>query len=288
MKKFVIFTDSACDLSAEFLSELEIEFLSLTFRFSDDNLEYSNGDMSVASFYERMRGGGVAKTSAVNSQSFLEAFKKTFDDENDILYVGFSSGLSTTFNSARMAANELVNEYPDRKVRVVDSLCASAGLGLLLKMVADARDSGATLDEAADYAESIKMSVCHWFTVDDLVYLKRGGRVSPTVAFVGNVLGIKPVMHVDNDGHLVNCTKVRGRKTAINALADKYTELAKTPDRGYVYISHGDCKKDAELLAEIIKTRHGNEVELITDVGPVIGAHSGPGTLALFFIGKER
>ena len=288
MSKFVIFTDSSCDLSSEMLAELNILFLPLTFRFNGEDTEYSNGDMPSSEFYGKMRNGAIAKTSAVNNQAFTDAFKRLLASGLDVLYIGFSSGLSTTYNSARIAAAEAMAEYPERKIRVVDSLCASAGLGLLLKLTAEMRDSGATLDAAADFAENTKMSICHWFTVDDLVYLKRGGRVSPTVAFVGNILGIKPVMHVDNDGHLTNCMKVRGRRLAITTLADKYTELAKTPESGYVYISHGDCYKDASLLAEIIKERHGNSVDVITDVGPVIGAHSGPGTLALFFVGKER
>ena len=288
MNNFVIFTDSSCDLSREMLAELNIVSLPLTFRFNGEDVEYSDGDMPSSTFYAKMRNGETAKTSAVNNQAFKDEFSRLLASGMDILYIGFSSGLSTTYNSARIAAGEAVSEYPDRKIRLVDSLCASAGLGLLLKLTAEMRDNGVSLDEAADFAESIKMSICHWFTVDDLVYLKRGGRVSPTVAFVGNILGIKPVMHVDNDGHLINCTKVRGRRSAITALADKYTELAKTPESGYVYISHGDCYKDAAMLADMIKERHGNSVDVITDVGLVIGAHSGPGTLALFFVGKER
>lgn len=288
MNNFVIFTDSSCDLSLEMLAELNIGFLPLTFRFNGEDAEYSNGDMPSTAFYSKMRNGEIAKTSAVNNQAFADEFKRLLSSGADVLYVGFSSGLSTTYNSARIAAAEALSDYPDRKIRLVDSLCASAGLGLLLKLVAEKRDNGATLDEAADFAENTKMSICHWFTVDDLVYLKRGGRVSPTIAFVGNILGIKPVMHVDNGGHLTNCMKVRGRRSAITTLADKYAELAKTPESGYVYISHGDCHKDAETLAEIIKSRHGNSVDVITDVGPVIGAHSGPGTLALFFVGNER
>ena len=288
MNKFVIYTDSSCDLSGELLKAWGVECRSLTFRFNGEDREYSNNDMSTSDFYARMRSGGIAKTAAVNSESFTEAFKVAAENGMDILYIGFSSGLSTTYNSARIAASEISSAYPGIKVRTVDSLCASAGLGLLIRLALDKQLEGADVDATADFLEDNKMSVCHWFTVDDLVYLKRGGRVSPTVAFVGNMLGIKPVMHVDNEGHLVNVTKVRGRRSAITALADKYTELAITPDKGYVYISHGDCRRDAELLADIIKSRHGKELDVITDVGPVIGAHSGPGTLALFFLGKER
>ena len=145
-----------------------------------------------------------------------------------------------------------------------------------------------TLEELADFAENLKRNLCHWFTVDDLVYLKRGGRVSPTAAFFGGVLGIKPVLHVDDDGHLINVAKVRGRKASIAALADKYAELAQDPENGVVFLSHGDCFDDADALANMLKERHGVTVRLIADIGPVIGAHSGPGTLALFFVGKNR
>jgi DegV family protein with EDD domain len=187
-----------------------------------------------------------------------------------------------------LAALELKEKYPERKVLVIDSLCASAGLGLLLSIAVDEKRKGKSIDEVYSYIESIKLNICHWFTVDDLVYLKRGGRVSPTVAFVGNMLGIKPILHVDNDGHLINVTKVRGRKASILALADKYTELALDKENGRVYISHAFCEADAKELSKIIEERHGVKAEVITDVGTVIGAHSGPGTLALFFLGKER
>ena len=288
MDKFVICTDSSCDLSADALNTMNVKCVSLTFKFDGCDVEYYNGEMSSAEFYARMRRGDVAKTAGVNAYDFEKCFRSALDEQKSVLYIGFSSGLSTTYNSARIAAEELGSEYKNLKIKLVDSLCASAGLGLLVRIAADKRAEGLDIDQVSEYIESIKLSVCHWFTVDDLVYLKRGGRISPTLAFVGNVLGIKPVMHVDNDGHLVNVSKVRGRRHAIMALADKYSELALTPERGYVYISHGDCIKDAEFLANIIKERHGNLVDIITDVGPVIGAHSGPGTLALFFVGKER
>lgn len=288
MDNFIIYTDSACDLSPKLLAEWGVPYQSLTFRFEGDETEYANGDMTAEEFYAKMRAGSVGKTAAVNSENFRKAFLNILKEGKDILYLGFSSGLSTTYNSARLAAEELRGQFPDRKIITVDTLAASAGQGLIVYLAVEKQKSGATIEETAEYIESIKLNLCHWFTVDDLVYLKRGGRVSPTVAFVGNMLGIKPVMHVDNDGHLVNVSKVRGRKTAVAALADKYGELATTLGEGPVYISHGSCLKDAEELAAILKDRHGAEVQVITDVGPVIGSHSGPGTLALFFVGKAR
>ena len=288
MSNFVIHTDSGCDISPEVLAQWGVPFSSLTFRFNDDDKEYANGDMSFADFYQKMRDGGIAKTAAVNTETFKASFEKTLKEGKDVLYLGFSSGLSTTYNSARIAAAELNKSYPDRKVITVDTLCASAGGGLIVRLALDKMAEGATIEETAEYATSLVPKLCHWFTVDDLVYLKRGGRVSPTVAFVGNMLGIKPVLHVDNEGHLTNVAKVRGRKTAIQTLADKYGALAEQLDSDKVYISHGDCLGDAEELAKILKERYGATVSIITYVGAVIGAHSGPGTLALFFIGKER
>ena len=286
MNEYVIFTDSSCDISPEILAEWGVESLSLTFRFSDSDREYNNGDMNVADFYQKMRDGGVAKTSAINTQSFKEAFEKILADGRDIIYIGFSSGLSTTYNSAAVAAQMLRDEFPERIVITIDSLAASAGLGLLLRLAAEKRAQGASIDEVASYIESLKLRICHWFTVEDLVYLKRGGRVSPTAALVGNMLGIKPVLHVDDTGRLVNVTKIRGRKPSIIALVDKYTELV-DPDFERIFISHGDCIEDAEYLASRIEAEHGVKAEIITYVGSVIGAHSGPGTLALFFVSRD-
>ena len=244
--------------------------------------------MSVSEFYAKMREGAVAKTSAVNTEGFASAFEELLSKGLDIVYIGFSSGLSTTFNSARLADAQALEKYPERKIFTVDTRAASAGQGLILKLVLDKKKEGASLEEVAKYAEDIKFRISIWFTVDDLVYLKRGGRVSATAAFFGNMLGIKPVLHMDNEGHLVPVAKVRGRRTSINALADKYGELAEKLDGADIFISHGDCISDAEALADILSKRYGAKVDLITDVGTVIGAHSGPGTLALFFIGKSR
>ena len=288
MNEYVIYTDSSCDFSIQSIKDRGLYSSSLTFRFSDSEKEFTNDNMPIAEFYQKMRDGGVAKTAAVNSETFAIEFEKLLKEGKDILYIGFSSGLSTTYNSARIAAEQLRGDYPDRKIITVDTLAASAGIALLIDLVLEKKNAGATIEEAAQFAEDTKLNICHWFTVDDLVYLKRGGRVSAATAVVGNMLGIKPVLHVDNEGHLINVSKVRGRKTSIAALADRYSESACDLSGGKVYISHGDCLKDAEELARIIETKHGAKTQLITDVGPVIGAHSGPGTIALFFVGKYR
>ena len=288
MNNYVIFADSSCDLSNEMMVERGISSVSLSFRFDDLAKEYINDGMNIKEFYDKMREGGVAKTSAANSETFAVEFEKILKDGMDILYIGFSSGLSTTYNSARIAAKQLKSSYPERKIIVVDTLAASAGIALLIDMVLEKKNAGASIEEAAKFAEDNKMRICHWFTVDDLVYLKRGGRIGSAAAFFGNMIGIKPVLHVDNEGHLVNVMKVRGRKMSIATLAQKYGELADDDGNKIVYISHSDCLADAEELGRIIEEKYGAKNKLITNVGAVIGAHSGPGTLALFFVGKER
>lgn len=288
MSKYIIFTDSSSDFTKESIEERSLISTPLTFRFEDEDTIYSNDDMPIKEFYDRMRNGAVAKTAAVNPDAFMKVFEEKLRHGEDILYIGFSSGLSTTYNSARIAAEQLRGKYPERKIITVDTLAASAGIALLIDLVIEKKNSGATIEEAAKFAEDMKLKICHWFTVDDLVYLKRGGRISPTAAFFGNMLGIKPLLHVDNEGHLINIGKIRGRRAAIEAMADKYAELHDENAKAEVYISHADALMEAELLAKIIKTKYGADTTLITNVGSVIGAHAGPGTLALFFVGKER
>ena len=285
---FRIFTDSGCDLSPALLAEWGIACESLKFRFDGSEQEYANGDMPTKDFYKKMRDGGVAKTAAVNSEEFAIAFEKALTEGLDVLYIGFSSGISNTFNAGRIAAREMQEKYPERRVLAVDSLCASAGEGLLVYLAYKKAMEGASVDEVAKFVEDTRLHICHWFTVDDLVYLKRGGRVSPTTALVGNMLAIKPVMHVDNAGKLIKIATAHGRRKAIASLAQHYAESATSPADGHVFISHADCEADAEILAKMLKDKHGVDVEIITDVGPVIGAHSGPGTLALFYVGNQR
>lgn len=287
MNPYVIYTDSACDIPPALLAQWGVPYCRLSFQFEDAETVYTNEDMSSKAFYQKMRKGHVAKTSAANTETFRAAFEEELKKGRDVLYLGFSSGLSVTYNCARMAAEELQAAYPDKKVLTVDSLSASAGFGLLLYLTLQKKQEGATIEEAARFAEETRMHLCHWFTVDDLVYLKRGGRVSPAVALLGGVLGIKPVLHMDDEGHLISMSKVRGRRAALKALADKFGELA-VDKTGPVYISHGDCMEDVETLKTLLKDEYGVSVDLVVDVGSVIGAHSGPGTMALFFVGKER
>ncbi len=288
MNEYVIFTDSACDLAEETLAEWGVKYISLSYTFSDSPRQWGNYEIPSPEFYQKMREGGVAKTAAINTAQFEETFEEMVKDGKDVLYVGFSGGLSSTVKAAAVAAEQVMEKYPERRIVVIDTLAASAGQGLLVYLAVKAKNEGADIDGAASAVRDNMMKLAHWFTVDDLVYLKRGGRVSAVSAFVGGVLGIKPVLHVDNEGHLIAMQKVRGRKTSLKAMVQKYTETAEDPKSGVVYISHGDCIEDALALADMVKEEHGVDVEIITYVGPVIGAHSGPGTLALFFIAKER
>lgn len=288
MNDYMIFTDSACDVKPELLWQWGVLFANMTFTFEGEDREYINTDIPVKTFYDRMRQGASAKTAAINADTFMRAFEPILQEGKDILYVAFSSGLSTTVNSAYMAAEELAAKYPQRKILVVDTLAASAGGGLMVYMAVQKKNSGASLEENAAYIESLTPHHCIWFTVDDLEYLKRGGRVSPAVAFVGGLLGIKPVLQMDSEGHLVKVGTARGRKKSIEALADKYGELSYAQKDTPIFISHADCSQDAHALADMLMERYGAEVTLITDIGPIIGSHAGPGTVAIFFIGEHR
>ena len=283
---YVMITDSACDILPEKLKEWDVELIRLPYLFTDDGKEHLDQDQPMHEFYNEMREGRVAKTSGINEDTFQNTFPSFLEAGKDILYLAFSSGLSVTCENAKKVAAQLSEQYPDRKIRVVDSLCASAGQGLFVYLAVKNRDKGMSLDENADAMEADKLHLCHWFTVEDLKYLKRGGRISAATALLGTALNVKPVLHVDNEGHLIKMIQTHGRKKSIRKMAEKLGEtiLEDTP----IFISHGDCPEDAQLLAKIIREEYGREVELITLIGSVIGAHAGPGTLALFFRGTER
>jgi DegV family protein with EDD domain len=287
MRDFVIVTDSSCDLPRQVAKKMDVAVISLEVNIEDVGTKL-NHEIDIKEFYEFLRSKKSAKTSAANMDRFIATFEPFLADGKDILYIGFSSGLSATYMASKNAAEELSEKYPDAKIFTVDSLCASLGQGLIVTLAARKRDSGATIDEVRDYVESIKLNLCHWFTVDDLFFLKRGGRVSGATAVLGSILSIKPVMHVDNEGHLINVEKARGRSAAIKALVEKMKATVIEPATQTVYISHGDCYDDAKKLADMVTEEFGITDILISEVGPVIGAHSGPGTLALFFLGTER
>ena len=288
MNDYVIFTDSGCDIAPELLKEWNVELIELLFRREGSVMEMRPSSMPVKDFYDRMRAGDVFRTAAANENTLRQAFVPKLRAGLDILYVCFSSGLSGTFGTAELAAEELMKEYPERRVAVVDTLCASAGQGLLLWYAAKTANAGASMDDVLKELLDKRPRLAHWFTVDDLVYLKRGGRVGSVAAFFGGVLNIKPVLHVDDEGRLIPMQKVRGRINAIKAIVKKYRETALDPEHGEYFISHGDCIDDAKRLERMLRDEFGQNAALITDIGPVIGAHSGPGTLALFYLSRER
>ncbi|MBE6584311.1 MAG: DegV family protein [Ruminococcaceae bacterium] len=287
MNEYVIITDSSCDIPVSKAQELGITVLPLEVNLEGIGTKM-NDEINIKEFYEFLRSKKSAKTSAVNMDRFAECFDSFLKDGKDVLYIGFSSGLSATYMAAKNAAEELSEKYPERKVVAVDSLCASLGQGLLVYHAVCKKNAGADIEEVAKFVEDNKLNLCHWFTVDDLFFLKRGGRVSATTAVLGTMLSIKPVMHVDNEGHLINVDRARGRNAAITALFDKMRDTAIDPEKQVIYISHGDCYDDAKKLADMIEAEFGVKDIYISEVGPVIGAHSGPGTLALFFLGTQR
>ena len=284
---YQILTDSCCDFPAQRYKELGLIALPLSVTFRGETYPDRNDD-SLRDLYAGLRAGEAASTAAVNPQQWEEALEPLLAAGTDVLILAFSSGLSTTYQSACIAANEMAERFPVRKIFVVDSLCASLGQGLLAYYAAKKRDEGLTIEELKAWLEDNKLHLCHWFTVNDLMYLKRGGRISATTAILGTMLSIKPVLHVDDEGHLINVGKARGRKASIAALADKAAELGKDYDNSVMFISHGDCREDAETLARLLKERCGVKEVYINYVGAVIGSHSGPGTLALFFLGAHR
>lgn len=287
MSNYQIITDSGCDLPLAMRQQMNISMASLTLNFKGQELPDSVSD-DLRGFYEDLRAGEAASTSAVNPESWRSVIRPVLEAGEDALVITFSSGLSTTYQSAVIAAQELAEEYPQRTIRVVDSLCASLGQGLLLWYACQKRDAGMTLSDLAVWLEENRGNLCQWFTVDDLMYLKRGGRISGATALVGTMLGIKPVLHVDEAGRLINVGKVRGRKASIEALAEKMKLLGLPGENKTVFICHGDCLEDAHRLETILKEKCGVEEVFIGYTGAVIGSHSGPGTLALFFLGSKR
>lgn len=290
MNKFVIIVDSCVDLSIEKVKDLDLIVVPL--KVEIDGKIYSNypdeREIKATDFYSLLREEKVAITSQVNSYQFSEEMEKVLKDGYDVLYVGFSSALSGTFNSFAIAKDELKDKYPNRKIIAVDSLCASLGHGLLVTYASNMRKQGKSIDDVAKWLEENKLHLVHLFTIDDLSCLKRGGRLSGSAALIGTMLHLKPLLHVSNEGKLVATGKVFGRKNSLKKLVEKMGDNIIDPQNQVVYISHGDCIEEANYVADLIKETYKVKDVYINFVGPVIGAHSGPGTIAIFFLGKER
>ena len=290
MSEYVIVTDSSCDMTQEMVNEIGIQVLPLSFTIKGQNLKDhpDNRDMAPKDFYNLQREGEMASTAAVNLNQYEEFLTPILNQGKDVLVLSFSSGLSSTYQASKLAADELSERYPDRKIYAVDTLSASLGQGLLIWHAAQKKKEGMSIEALRDWVEAHKLNMCHWFTVDDLQFLKRGGRISAATALVGTMLKIKPVLHMDDEGHLINISKARGRRASLDALLDKVGELGVELDKQTMFISHSDCLDDVQYVADQLKSRfHVPEVRW-NYIGPVIGAHTGPGCLAVFFMGTHR
>ena len=287
-RQFVLMTDTGSDLPESYYQQHDIACVRLGFTLNGVTYGGDDGeDLDVRKFYELLRGGAMPKTFQVTpaqAEAHLEPYVR---EGKDVLVIAFSSGLSGTCESYRTAAKQLSERYP-AKVRVVDSLCASLGQGLFVDYIVKKADTGASLEETAAYAEELRAHICHFFTVDDLFHLKRGGRVSGATAVVGGILKIKPVLHVDDEGHLIAVGKAMGRKKSLAALVEKMTLLSDLGKDDPVFISHGDCAEDVDYLIGLIKNKFGTREFFVNMIGSVIGTHSGAGTVALFFKGRHR
>lgn len=288
--RYRIITDSTGDLTPELIRDLQLTVIPMEFTIDGKSYRnYPDGhEMSAKAFYHLLRAGKTSTTAQINAHEFMEWADPILQAGEDILYLAFSSGLSGTCQSAYMAKEELSARYPDRKIYVVDSLAASMGEGLLAYYASKMQLEGKTIDEVYQWLQDNKLHLCHWFTVDDLNHLKRGGRVSSAAALFGTMLGIKPVLHVDDAGHLIPVAKIRGRRQSLDSLVAHMEQTVTNPGEQVIFISHGDCEKDAQYVADQIRARWNVKEIVLNEIGPVIGTHSGPGTVALFFLGSKR
>lgn len=284
-----IVTESTIDMPKAYVDSQE-NFLVLNMGYTMDGVSYKpdGTDENSRAIYQVMREGKVITTAQVNSEEWKDALRPLLERGEDVLTVVFSSGLSGTYQAACVAAEELREEYPQRQLMVIDSLCASAGEGLLVDYALRNREKGMTIQENAAWVQEHVQKLCHWFTVDDLMFLLRGGRVSAVSAYLGTLIKIKPVLHVDSEGHLIPRAKVQGRRKSLRALADKVKENIVNPEEQVVLISHGDCESEAQALADMIRAELPVRDVRLSYIGPIIGAHSGPGTVAVFFLGSAR
>ncbi len=285
MPDFEIFTDSSCDLPKEIVEKFDLKVMQLEV-IIDDKPPILNNQIEIKDFYNQLREGANAKTSAVTPGYFEEHMRKALESGKDILYIGFSSGLSVTYNNGAMVLEELKQEFPERKVLHIDTLSGSVGQGMLAYYAAVLRNEGKEMEKVYDKIMAFKDRIHHQVTVNDLFFLKRGGRIDAATAIVGSILKFKPIIVVDKDGKLQSVGKVRGRKSSINELFNRMKANASLDELNYVFISHSDCLEDVESLAAMIKAEWDTEV-VIGDIGPVIGAHTGPGAIALCYLGNN-
>ena len=285
---YQIITDSGCDFTQQMYIQWNVHCVGLTVTYNGESHSNFSDDAAIKDFYDQLRSGVMATTAAANPEEWAQVMEPQLQKGEDLLVMTFSSALSTTCQSAHIAAAELGEKYPQRTIRVVDTLAAALGQGLLVWYTCRKRDEGLSLDELTAWVEENKLHLCHWVTVDDLSHLKRGGRISATSAMVGTMLNVKPIIHMDDEGRLINTAKVRGRKAAMEYIAAKLGETGVGYNNETVFIAHGDCPADAAALEKLVKEKYGVKEVITGYVGPVIGAHTGPGVLVLFFMGTHR
>ena len=288
MTTYQIISDSCCDFTAQQYQDNNVLCVPLSVVYQGESHDNFSDPKSVKAFYDTLRTGVTATTSAANPEGWTAVMEPVLASGKDVLVLAFTSALSMTYQSAVIAADELAEKYPDRKIRVVDTRCAALGQGLLVWYACRKRDEGLSLEELTSWVEENKLHICHWVTVDDLSHLKRGGRISGATALVGTMLNIKPIIHVDDEGRLVNVGKCRGRKAAMEFIAGKLGETGEGWDNSTVFVAHGDCPEDAAALEKILKEKYGVKEVVTGYVGPVIGAHTGPGVLVVFYMGTHR
>ena len=287
MREYVITVNSTVDLPKEWLEERKVPVIPL--KYTIDNETYTDMEgLSSKEFFEKLRDGKMATTSQINPEEARAQLEPFLKEGKDVLHLGFSSGLSGTYNSMRIAGEELKEEYPEAKIIIIDTLCACLGEGLLLYKALQLKEAGKTIEETAKWVEENKLHICHNVTVDDLFHLHRGGRISKASAVLGSVVQIKPIIHMDENGKLQVIGKERGRKKSLNKIVDMAVEQIKGWDNDIAMITHGDCQEDAEYVAKLVRERLGIENILINNIGTVIGSHTGPGVVAVFVMGNKR
>lgn len=291
MRDFVIITETTADLPASYIEENGLVTVPLYYQI-EDTVYGEEKHLELKEFFDAMRNGATPTTSASNPDTIRRIYIELIESGKDILHLAFTSGLSCSYNNAAFVAEDLKEEYPDAKITVIDTLCASMGQGLIVNSAIQLKKAGKSIDEIAEWVEAKKLDVCHQVTVEDLVYLYRGGRLKKSSAVIGTIINIKPLIHVTNEGKLMSFDKVRGRKKSLNTLVDNMIAAIDGYDydveNEWVYISHGDCQEDAEYVKKQIEERIGVKNFMINYLSPTIGSHAGPGTVALFFYGKER
>ncbi|WP_313567962.1 DegV family protein [Acetoanaerobium noterae] len=290
MRDYIIVTDATSDIPNEMANELNVKVVPMSFSLGEKNYNHypDYRELDIKTFYDKQRAGQTSLTTQINVAVYLDFFEEIIKSDKDVLYISFSSALSSTYQSSVLAAKELNEKYPDFKIITIDSKAATLGETLLVKLAAQKKSEGMNIEDLSKWVADNHLKVCHYFTVDDLNHLKRGGRMTAMTAFIGTALDIKPILHVNDEGKLIPLDKVRGRKKALKVLFNYLAELSENLEEQTIFIGHGDCIEDARYLESLIKEAYKVKEVIIHPIGPIIGSHTGPGAITLFFLGKHR